>query len=300
MAKPYDATLKQLVDRFADDWATFLVERLELPAGTRAEPLDADLSTTSPQADKLFRLSGPVQGFIHLELQSRWAGELPDKLLVYNVLAEDRYGGPVRSVIVLLRPEANASNLSGELRRRDEVGDYLRFRYGVIRLWELSAQSLLEGPIGTLPLGLLTDEAGRQLDHMVNIVHGRLVQEGITGKAAGELWTACEILLGLRYDKNTIDRLFQGVAGMEDSVIYQDILQKGIAQGITQGISQGIAQGILKDRQDLLLKFGGRRLGAASAQLQDRIQTLRDADRLERMIERVHDAKSWEEVLSTP
>src|SRR6202035_2188521 len=128
MSKRFDATLKQIIDRFAADWAVFLCDQLGLPAGSRAEPLDADLSTVSPQADKAFRLTGPADGFIHLELQSSWDGELESRLLLYNVLLEHRYGGPVRTVLVLLRRDANASNLTGMLSRSDARGEYLRFR----------------------------------------------------------------------------------------------------------------------------------------------------------------------------
>ncbi|MGL6097588.1 MAG: hypothetical protein ACRC7O_17540, partial [Fimbriiglobus sp.] len=70
MAKPFDATLKQLVDRHAADWTRFVCGHAGLPPDTPAEPLDADLSTVSPQADKLFRVGSPVGGLIHLELQS--------------------------------------------------------------------------------------------------------------------------------------------------------------------------------------------------------------------------------------
>jgi hypothetical protein len=118
MAKTFDATLKQLVDQFGADWAAFLCRHLGLPEGTRAEPLDADLSVASPQADKLLRLGGATGGILHLELESSWAGDIPDRMLVYSALAEHRHGGPVYSVVILLRPEANAAAVTGELVRR--------------------------------------------------------------------------------------------------------------------------------------------------------------------------------------
>jgi hypothetical protein len=118
VAKQFDATLKQLVDAYAADWLTFLRPRLGLPPGTAFEPLDADLSTVSPQADNLFRLTGPAAGLIHLELQSSAEAELPDRLLVYNVLAAHRHGGPVQTVVLLLRREANATTITGTLQRR--------------------------------------------------------------------------------------------------------------------------------------------------------------------------------------
>jgi hypothetical protein len=102
MAKTYDITLKHIEDQFGPAWATILPRYIGLPPDTHTEPLDTDLSVTSSQADKLFRLSGPVTGLLHLELETSWAGEMPDRLLLYNVLAEHRHGGPVYSVVILL------------------------------------------------------------------------------------------------------------------------------------------------------------------------------------------------------
>jgi hypothetical protein len=124
MAKTFDATLKFLENRFGADWAAALSRYAGLPPGVRAEPLDSDLSVTSAQADKLFRLSGPATGLLHLELESTWAGEIPDRLLLYSVLSEHRHGGPVHSVVILLRPEANADAVTGELVRTGASGEY--------------------------------------------------------------------------------------------------------------------------------------------------------------------------------
>src|SRR5437879_13842169 len=88
MAKTFDAVLKQLVDAYAADWLVWLAPRLGLPAGVGVEAVDADLSTVSPQADKLFRFTGPGLGLAHLEFQTKDDPELPDRTLVYNVLAE--------------------------------------------------------------------------------------------------------------------------------------------------------------------------------------------------------------------
>lgn len=174
VAKPFDATLKQLIDRYCGDWAGFVCEQAGLPANVTAKPLDADLSSVSPQSDKLFRVGEPAGGLIHLELQASWAGELPGQLQLYNTLAEYRYGGPVRSLLLLLRPEADSPEVTGILTRRDEAGEYLRFRYRTIRLWQLPSDPLMNGPPGLIPLALLTDDAGHHLPELLRRVDERL------------------------------------------------------------------------------------------------------------------------------
>src|SRR5690349_5214240 len=98
MAGAFDATLKQLLDACAPDWVAWLAPLVGLPVGVAADPLDVDLSTVQPVADKVFRLRAPATGLLHLEAQSSWDGGFANRLLLYNVLLEDRYGGPVHTV----------------------------------------------------------------------------------------------------------------------------------------------------------------------------------------------------------
>jgi hypothetical protein len=130
VAGAYDATLKQLLDACAPDWVAWLAPLCGPPAGVGAQPLDVDLSTVQPVADKVFRLQPPASGLLHLEVQSSWDGGFADRLLLYNVLLEDRYGGPVHTAALLLRREASASGLTGTVARLDATGrEYLRFAY---------------------------------------------------------------------------------------------------------------------------------------------------------------------------
>lgn len=142
MAGSFDATLKQLLDACAPDWVQWIAPLVGLPPSIVADPLDAELSTVQPVADKVFRLREPDAGLLHLEPQSSWDETLSNRMLLYNVLLEDRYGGPVHSVALLLRRQANTSDLTGSLVRCLAEGrEYLRFEYSVIRVWELSAES---------------------------------------------------------------------------------------------------------------------------------------------------------------
>jgi predicted transposase YdaD len=297
VAKTFDATLKQLVDAFAADWLTFLGPRLGLPPGTGFEPIDADLSTVSPQADKLFRLTAPATGLIHLELQTGPDAELPDRLLVYNVLAHHRHGGPVQSVVLLLRRQANLAAVSGTLRRLLADGRvYHEFAYDVIRVWELPAVDLLNGPLGTLPLAALTDASAPILPAVFAHIDERFRREAATPADTSTLRAALYILLGLRYDQGVIDRSFQGVQGMEDSVTYQAILAKGEARGEARGKTQGRIEEALR----LIRLIGEQRFGSPEAAVDTALSGITDPERLERMAGRLMHASDWADLLATP
>lgn len=285
MAKKYDATLKQLIDTFADDWAQLLRGFLNIAPEARIESAESDLSVMSLQADKLFRVGEPAKGLNHLELEARWDDDLPRRMMLYNVVAEARFGGPVRSLALMLRREALATSVTGQYTRCHSDGrEYLNFCYDVIRLWELPSQELMAGPIGTLPLALLTDDAQPVLPGLVHRVDERLRAEQSSPKCTSEVLTACDVLLGLRYNATDIARLFQGVRGMEESTTYQAIMQKGAVRALRNAI----------------VKMAERRFGPPSAAQQVELASIDDPERLSRIHDQILDASDWDELLATP
>ena len=280
MAKTYDALLKTFVDAAEQDWPTFHGPRVGLPAGTAMEPLDSDLATvTSVQADKLFRVLGQPGGLLHLELEgSHWAG-LAERLLLYSVLARSRWGGPVRSVAVLLRRAADSPQLTGTLTYTDERGDYLTFRYTVIRVWQLSAGELARGPLGVTPLALLTDDAEPRLEEVFRAVAAR-ADAALPPAEARDFKTECGILLGLRYNEpgdDRVRRLLAGVLGMEESSYYQHILEKG--------------------RQDMLVRLAAKKFGPLPAEAVQRLGGLNDVAEADRLAGRLLEAGTWQDWL---
>ncbi|MGL6097650.1 MAG: Rpn family recombination-promoting nuclease/putative transposase, partial [Fimbriiglobus sp.] len=260
-----------------------------------AEPLDADLSTVSPQADKLFRVGSPVGGLIHLELQSSRTTDLPAQLHLYNTFAAHRHDGPVRTVLLLLRPEALGPDLTGTFTRADEAGEYLRFRYRLVRLWEQPAEPLLTGPPGLIPLGLLTDDAAPRLPELLRRADERLQDAKLPTHGHEEVLSACHILLGLRYENALIQGLFRGLRTMRESTTYQAIL----AEGRTEGESRGRAEGELRGLRDAILDAAGGRFGDPAAAVDARLEAIADRERLRRISRRLAVAADWDDLLGT-
>lgn len=79
--KPFDATTKSLVEVNPKGWLDFL----GLPA-TTYELVSADLSTVTTEADRLIRVTTPVEYGVHQEFQAGAESRFPDRCLRYNVL----------------------------------------------------------------------------------------------------------------------------------------------------------------------------------------------------------------------
>jgi hypothetical protein len=287
----FDPTLKQLIDLFGADWAAFLRVQLGLPTGNPVTLIDSNLSTFTPEADKVFQVGGAQPFLIHLELESDSRLGLPDRILKYNVLLTDKHQLPVRSVVMLLRKEALASDRTGLLERGiPGCPAYLEFHYGVVKLWELAVESLLTEGVGILPLVTLAKVDRAVIPGIIRRVDERYLREA--PNRVEDLRTATKILMGLRFDEAFIDIVFQEVSKMKDSVVYQAILREGRTEGITEGRAE--------EARRILNLLGNQRFGPPAQAVQAVLDSITDVGRLERMTERFLKIGSWDELLAVP
>src|SRR5579885_742044 len=247
MPKPFDATLKGLLEVAPADWAIL--------AGQPADDvrvIDADLSTFSGGADKVLRVGGRYARIVHFDFQSGPDRSLPRRVHLYNAWLEDRHHLPVHSVVIMLRPRAELSNLTGIYQRECEgEPPYLIFRYQMIRVWQLPVERLLQGGVGTLPLAAISAVSNAELPDVIERMRDRLRKRPTA--QVKDLWTATYLLMGLRYERDFVNQLLEGVISMEGSTTYQAILEKGIAKGKDVGAREELRKVLLLLGQD---RFG--------------------------------------------
>jgi len=101
--------------------------------------------------------------------------------------------------------------------------------------------------------------------------------------------SACvQVLAGLRFDKNLIQQLFREEI-MQESVIYQDILQKGLQQGEERGKKQEALQLIMRQLK--------RRFAAIEPEIEQQICTL-STTQLEELAEALLDFNSQSDLVN--
>jgi hypothetical protein len=111
MSHPFDATLKDIFAPRAADFAPVF----GFPPLQPAQALNVDLSTISAATDVAFGFGAPLQEIVDLNFQSGPDPTLDSRLHLYNAAFHLRYQVPVRSVAILLRPKAEAGDLTGKL-----------------------------------------------------------------------------------------------------------------------------------------------------------------------------------------
>jgi predicted transposase YdaD len=276
LAKPFDSTTKQLVEAHPHDWLAYA----GLPPAATVRVVDADLSSYTVAADKVLRVDAHSPYIAHFEFQSGVDPALDTRILVYNVLLRARHKLPVRSVAVILRPEAQSPNNVGQVRDIDEPSSRLDFTYRLIRVWEEPYERLLAGGMGTLPLAPVSAVRPEEVESVVRRMEQRLDAEAPAGKGP-ELQTAAYVLMGLRYPRSLINQLLQGVRNMKESVTYQAILEEGMQQG----------------EQDMLIFQGTKKFGPPDGRVLSEIRSISDVNRLMALAGKLLDAASWDELL---
>jgi predicted transposase YdaD len=280
MSTPYDATFKHLLDHYPKDW----LRLAGMDAGT-VEVVDADLSTITAHADKVFRVADDQPWMLHVEPQASYEVGLPARVFTYNALIHRRHSVPVHSVVLLLRKEATGPAITGKYRLQlpGERRPYMQFRYGVIRVWQLHAERLLNEGLGTLPLAILADDARPRLEAVAQAVRHRI--EESKDPESSTLISAAYILAGLRYPREVAMELFKGGSFMRESDTYQAILEEGIVEGR------------LQYARAMLLRLGTRRWGPPAAATRQRLEAINDLGQVQSLIDRLLDAGGWDELL---
>jgi predicted transposase YdaD len=309
MAKPFDATTKDLFESDPVAWMTYLGLHPQGPV----EVIDSDLSTVTAEADKVYRVSGPEPYLVHVEMQSSGDITLPRRLLRYNVLLDYRHNMRVWSVAVLLRPEAEALTGSLDLRLPDgqQVHD---FRYAVVKTWRQSAEAILQGPLGTLPMALLADIPPESAPMVLQRIDERLIREATEPEAA-RLINSTLLLAGLRFEKQTLAQLFLGVRTMnlldskilKDSSAYQLLeemmrpdMEKQIRVDMEKQIRVDMEERVrVEEARSILIGLATDRFGEPTETQKALLDGITDRDRLFRLCKKVGSLSTWDELLAS-
>jgi predicted transposase YdaD len=245
----YDNTCKYLAENYPGDFARWL-----LSIDTKdIQVLKTELNLKPIRADSVTFLQTSNQ-ILHLEFQTTPKSKTPldFRMLDYYTRLKREYWCEIQQVLIFLQP--TSSEIVFQTQYLDTNTTH---RYRVIRLWEEDPTPLLANP-ALLPLATLakTDSPRNLLTQVAAAVD--MIEETDQRQNI----SACvQVLAGLRFDKNLIQQLFTEEI-MQESVIYQDILQKGEERGKKQEALQ------------LILRLLTRRFAAIGSEIEQQIRTL--------------------------
>ncbi len=217
----YDNACKYLAEEYPRDFMRWLlgVEPQNI------EVLKTELTLEPIRADSVIFLQTENE-ILHIEFQTlpQSTPAIPFRMLDYSVRLKRQYKCDVVQVVIFLQETTNEVVFTEEY--RDITTTH---HYQAVRIWEQEPALFLDNP-ALLPLATLarTDSPqsllGQVAEKIAKIPDGE-TKQNIAG--------CTEILAGLRFEKDII-RQFLREDIMQESVIYQDILQKGLERGKKQ------------------------------------------------------------------
>lgn len=241
----YDSICRFLTSEYPLPFVKWLLNSGEI----NIQVLPTELSVEPIRSDALFQLP-ELNSILHLEFQTvpKSKPSLPVRMLDYWLRIYRKYECPIEQVVIFLKQTDSPAVYINEL----AVGN-TNHKYRIIRLWEQDPQPLLTNP-ALLPLAVLaaTNAPAALLEQVaveIDKIEEREQQQNIT---------ACvEVLAALRFNKQLIRQYFKEEL-MEESPIYQEIIEKGAKKG----------------KMQTLTRILSRRFGTISADLQQRLQAL--------------------------
>lgn len=220
-----DNVCKILAEKYPRDFIRWLI---------RDEPkkvtiLKTELSIEPIRADSVIFLQ-TERMILHLEFQTLAKSRpiIPFRALDYSVRLKRIHKMPVTQIVIFLQETTNPIAFTEEY-----VDETTTHRYTALRMWEQDSAIFLENP-GLLALAPLTKTTSTiTLMSQVAENVAKIVDKDTKDNIAGYT----EILAGLRFEKDLI-RQFLSEDIMRESVIYQDILQKGEQRTIIRQLNR--------------------------------------------------------------
>jgi hypothetical protein len=162
MAKQFDATLRELIELDPVAWLRFL--RVPFIDPDRVTAIDSNLSTVTAEADKVLWVGDPVPSIEHVELQASRDARLAERAHLYSALLGYRHGVPVRTALVLLRPDADRPELTGLWEAEIKDPDYgFAPMMGGLQFAPIKDSATFAAGIIMVDHGLKTSECPQQL-----------------------------------------------------------------------------------------------------------------------------------------
>jgi predicted transposase YdaD len=231
-----DRPLKVLFEHQGQSLLPFIGEHRTDVRVTAVESLELPVSKRT--IDSVLRLERDgLVWYRHLEFQAQKDAGIPRRCFEYNSRLILHYGAAVLTTVVYLLPGADKDVPDAF---RLYVGDWLAYewRFDVVRLWEIDAQSALQsgeaGPLALVPLLRGGDEPSRVLEAVRRL-------DAMPKPQAAAAMSVLLDFAAQRYDRAT----FRDVLGKDP------VMQSWLDELRVEGEARGEARGQIKNARQM-------------------------------------------------
>jgi len=265
----YDQTLKRLFAHAHEGMLALL-----LPGAHWLGERSPELTAEKRLADLVWdvALGSGERLLLHIELQTNPDTMIGERVAEYGLRLWRHLRLPVYSVVIYLR-ESGGIPASPFVLERGGGEEGMRYRYGVIRLWEEPAEQVLAmaEPGAWLLATLMRGEPLTTLETVAE----RLARASLPHSEREELTGMLAVLAGLRVPRPLVEQTLRRNPMLRDllgeSSVAEIWREEGEAKGLAKGLAEGLAEGqralvqtILESRFGPLNAAEAAALGAAT------------------------------------
>lgn len=211
-----------------------------------------------------------------LEFQTRWEWEVPLRLAEYVIRFKLKYRLPAVGVVVLFT-------------RREGLGEVyedesIRFRYHLVRMWEVEAEEVLRnGEIWLYPFVPVME--GSEAD--IFKAEERIYNSGLETSSKADLLTALVIFSGFRREEIVRELLRRRRDIMIESPAYEIIKEEGLREGLQQGM--------LEEAREMVLRAFSVRFKVVPTDIEEKVRVIYSRATLASLLERAITCESTSE-----
>jgi predicted transposase/invertase (TIGR01784 family) len=279
LQKTYDITLKFLSGKFPEHFVSLIFDEFE----GDVMPLDKELPYSGHDSDYVVKIEDSRADceddkfILHIEFQSTRDSNMPRRMMSYYARIVDKYGLPVYPVVIYLNSDNFGPNTPDTYVNSIYNEDIMKFKYRVLKVWEMDPKMIIDKDLyGLFPILPLTNHGNTNDNKCLEACFDLVQNADIKDEALKADMSVCTgVLAGLRYPKELVKSLMK-VEIMQESVIYQDILNEGIEKGKKEGMEKGMEESII---YVLSARFGN-----ISANMIDMIHHIRNKSRLNELL----------------
>ncbi len=271
----FDELFKHLADYAPNPLAALALNTSNVEVGA---PLNTEQATVKMHhSDMTFQIWLPDKkenAILHIEAQTDESREkpMPLRVLMYSSFLAHQHEKNVYSAVFYLRPPAGQTD-SGYYEYGDEVMGGLRLKYNVIRMYELEGEGFLDrSVVGLLPFTpLMRPPSGMTSQAWVETCIETTKSAPVDRQTRGTLLYTLSVFGALVHPPELFqDPVLEAI--MQESPIYERVIQRGIEQGARQAMIENI-----------LAVLRARFTDVDVSVLIPRLQAIEDLNRLKRL-----------------
>jgi len=288
-----DPVLKFLFDKDREE-----IVRLMLGAPVSVvQVLDSVLPSGEQRSDGVLLVEDAGEQFLlHVEFMTRVASNMGERIFGYVPRVFQRYGKPVRSVVLYLMEPSPTTKIESEFKMIVQRREVAVIRYDVVCLWEVEPDRahLVEHPALLALAPLMKGVAATELDDLTQLATHAAWDE----RTRIDVVALLTLFGGRRFGQDVVTSMIRRLGMLKDIIQESPLYELAREYGETRGEARGEARGEVRGLRNACLALTRTKAPRLVPTLEGHLDDITDLAQLEKLLVDLGLAQNEEAVLA--